>query len=182
MELRSERPDDQGAVADVVTAAFGAHGRTVAALADTLRPSLTDELGLSLVAEHEGQIVGHVMFSTSRLDAPRRLVPVAVLSPVSVRPDWQRRGVGSALIRHGIDAMTARSVPVVFLEGDPNYYQRFGFRPGRELGYRRPSLRIPEPGFQARQLPAHEPWMTGTLVYSAAFWDHDCVGLRQPEA
>lgn len=50
--------------------------------------------------------------------------------------------------------------------------------PGSDLGFRRPSLRIPEPAFQVILLPAYEEWMTGTLVYSRVFWDHDCVGLR----
>jgi putative acetyltransferase len=179
MELRPEREADRAAVADLLTAAFSAHGRAVATLADALRKSITADCGLSLVAEAEGQVVGHVMFSPSLLDAPRRLVPVQVLSPVSVLPGWQGRGVGSALIRHGIDVMAARGVPVVFLEGDPGYYRRFGFAAGEELGYRRPSLRIPPEAFQALQLPAHEPWMTGTLVYSSTFWEHDLVGLRE---
>jgi hypothetical protein len=47
---------------------------------------------------------------------------------------------------------------------------------------RRPSLRIPEAAFQALELPAHEPWMTGTHVYAAAFWSHDAVGLRDDPA
>jgi putative acetyltransferase len=179
MELRPERDADRAAVADLITAAFGARGREVAALAAALRESITAEAGLSLVAEADAQLVGHVIFSPSLLDAPRRLVPVQVVSPVSVLPGWQGRGVGSALIRRGIDIMAARSVPVVFLEGDPGYYRRFGFQPGEELGYRRPSLRIPPAGFQALQLPAHEPWMTGTLVYSSTFWEHDLVGLRE---
>ena len=49
---------------------------------------------------------------------------------------------------------------------------------GSPLGFRRPSLRIPDVAFQVFPLPAHEPWMTGTLVYLHTFWDHDCVGLR----
>jgi putative acetyltransferase len=57
-----------------------------------------------------------------------------------------------------------------------------GFRPGAALGFRKPSLRIPDAGFQARTLTSYEPWMTGTLVYSATFWEHDCVGLRDPAA
>ena len=73
-----------------------------------------------------------------------------------------------------------RGVPVVFLEGDPGYYSRLGFRSATAQGYRTPSLRIPEPAFQALALPAHEPWMTGTLVYPDVFWRHDCVGLRGP--
>jgi putative acetyltransferase len=75
-----------------------------------------------------------------------------------------------------------RSVPAVFLEGSPDYYPRFGFQPGAELGFRKPSLRIPDAAFQVRLLAAYEPWMTGTLVYSEVFWRHDSVGLRDPDA
>ena len=57
-------------------------------------------------------------------------------------------------------------MPLVFLEGSPTYYARFGFRPALEQGFRKPSLRIPDAGFQVFLLPAYEPWMTGTLVYS----------------
>ncbi len=69
-------------------------------------------------------------------------------------------------------------MPVVFLEGDPDYYSRLGFRSGPEQGFRRPSLRIPAVAFQRSRLAAYQPWMTGTLVYSEAFWRHDAVGLR----
>jgi len=72
-------------------------------------------------------------------------------------------------------------VPMVLLEGDPRYYSRLGFLPGADLGLRRPSLRVPEVAFQVLPLPAHEPWMTGTLVYPDVFWRHDAVGLR-PDA
>jgi putative acetyltransferase len=138
--------------------------------------------GLSLVAADEGRVVGHLMFTASRLDAPRRLVDVQVLSPVGVLPQRQRQGIGSALIRRGLAVMAERSVPLVFLEGSPDYYSRFGFVAGAELSFRKPSLRIPDAGFQAIRLPAYEPWMTGTLVYSEAFWQLDLVGLRDPNA
>lgn len=120
------------------------------------------------------------MFTRSLLDAPRRLVEVQVLSPLAVLPGHQRRGVGAALVRHGVEILAARAVPLVFLEGDPAYYTRFGFVPGRDQDFRRPSLRIPEPAFQALKLPAYEAWMTGTLVYAKPFWQHDAVGLRDP--
>jgi putative acetyltransferase len=66
----------------------------------------------------------------------------------------------------------------VFLEGDPGYYVRHGFVPASGMGFRSPSLRIPDPAFQVVAGGACEPWMTGTFVYSETFWALDCVGLR----
>ncbi len=183
MDLREELPGDKESVRDIHRRAFGGdHGLVVADLVDALRETITPTDGLSLVAEHDGQIVGHVMFTRSLLDAPRRLVEVHVLSPLAVMPELQKRGIGSALVRHGLKALAERAVPLVFLEGDPGYYSRFGFAPGCDLGFRKPSLRIPDAGFQAVRLPEYEPWMTGTLVYAEPFWRHDLVGLRDPNA
>jgi putative acetyltransferase len=86
--------------------------------------------------------------------------------------------VGRALVEAGLEEMRARGVPVVFLEGDPAYYSRLGFVAGGPLGFRKPSLRIPDAAFQAMCLPTHEAWMTGTLVYPEVFWRLDAVGLR----
>ena len=182
MELRKELPDDKEPVREIHLRAFGDHGLVVADLVDTLRETITPKDGLSLVAGHDGQIVGHVMFTRSLLDAPRRLVEVHVLSPLAVMPGYQKRGIGSALVRQGLETLARRAVPLVFLEGDPGYYSRFGFAPGGDLGFRKPSLRIPDDAFQAIRLPEHEPWMTGTLVYAEPFWRHDSVGLRDPSA
>jgi putative acetyltransferase len=182
MELREELPGDKETVREIHRRAFGNHGLVVADLVDSLRETITPTDGLSLVAGHDGQIVGHAMFTRSLLDAPRCLVDVQVLSPLGVLPDYHRRGIGSALVRQGLKALAERAVPLVFLEGDPRYYSRFGFAPGGDLGFRKPSLRIPDGAFQAIPLPAYEPWMTGTLVYAEPFWRHDCVGRRDPGA
>jgi putative acetyltransferase len=178
-EIREEEPGDEDPVADVHLEAFGDEGVGIAALVADLRAS-SNAQGASLVAEHGGVVVGHVMFSPGLLDAPARLVPVQVLSPVGVRPDMQRKGIAAALIRHGLELLDARGVPAVFLEGDPRYYRRLGFRPTEPLGFRKPSLRIPDAAFQVLVLAAYEPWMTGTLVYPEVFWRHDAVGLRDP--
>ncbi|HKT02346.1 MAG TPA: hypothetical protein VJT31_22685 [Rugosimonospora sp.] len=84
-------------------------------------------------------------------------------------------------MRHGLRLLDERGVPLVFLEGDPRYYARAGFTPGAAHGFRKPSLRIPDAGFQVVTLSAYQPWMTGTLVYAMTFWDHDGVGLRDPD-
>lgn len=178
MDIRVERPDDEAAVRAVHLAAFGEDGDLVSRLADGLRADLTPGNGLSLVADDDGAVVGHVLFTRSLLDAPPRLVDVQVLSPVGVLPERQGQGIGSALIRRGLEMLADRGVPLVFLEGPPNYYSRLGFEPGADHGFRKPSLRIPDAAFQVVRLPAYEPWMTGTLVYSQVFWDYDAVGLR----
>jgi len=181
MEVRPETIHDRSAVRAVHLAAFGSdHVPVVADLVDELRDAVTRGEGLSLVAEQRDQIVGHVMFSPSLLDAPKRLLAVQVLSPIGVVPARQRQGIGTALIRRGLELLTERDVPLVFLEGAPGYYSRFGFEPGAAHGFRKPSLRIPDAAFQVLRLPAYEPWMTGTLVYSEAFWTHDAVGRREP--
>jgi putative acetyltransferase len=173
---RLERPGDEGEVRGVVRAAFG-DSEGVERIVDDLRTS-DAWTGLSFVAEHEGRVAGHVLFTRSLLDAPDRLVPVLVLSPLAVLPVLQERGIGSALVRYALGELEDRPEPLVFLEGSPAYYARFGFLPGADIGFRRPSRRVPRAAFQVMRLPAYEDWMTGTLVYHRIWWDHDAVGLR----
>jgi putative acetyltransferase len=85
MDLREELPGDRESVRAIHRRAFGDHGLVVADLVDTLRETITLTDGLTLVAEHDGHIAGHVMFTRSLLDAPRRLVEVQVLSPLATR-------------------------------------------------------------------------------------------------
>ncbi len=179
MEIREERPEDQETVAEVHREAFGGeHGPAVAALVEDLREAMRDSDGLSLVAVSDDRVAGHVMFSRGLLDAPARLVAVEILSPVAVMPDMQGMGIAAALIRRGLGLRDSLAVPAVFLEGDPGYYRRLGFVPAKPLGFRRPSLRIPDAAFQVIMLSSYELWMTGTLVYPDAFWRHNLVGRR----
>jgi putative acetyltransferase len=173
--IRPERPGDN--VRDVVLRAFDGK-ELVADLADALRSSDAYVDGMSFVAEDRGELVGQAMLTRALVDAPQRLVDVLVLSPIGVVPDRQRGGVGTALLRHACAAADERAEPLIFLEGDPGYYARQGFEPAGALGFRRPSLRIPPSAFQVRRLAAYRPWMTGTLVYPAPFWNLDAVGLR----
>ena len=177
LAFRLERPDEVEAVDAMVIAAFGED--KLRGLLRDLRGSDAWIDGLSFVTELDGEVVGHVLFTRSLLDAPSRLVDVLVLSPLAVRTDVQGRGIGSALVRHALAEVRERPEPLVFLEGSPRYYPRFGFVPGGDLGFRKPSLRIPDPAFQVVTQPTYEPWMTGTLVYAEAFWRNDSVGLRE---
>lgn len=174
--IRPQRDTDTDAVRGVTARAF-ADQPGVAELVDLLAAGPGR---ISLVAEDgTGAVVGHTMLSRGWVDAPARLAEVLVLSPLSVDPSAQRRGIGTALVRAALREAEAAGAPAVFLEGDPRYYGRFGFVAGATRSFTRPSVRVPEAAFQVVVLPAWEPWISGALVYPEAFWVMDAVGLRE---
>ena len=171
--------DDAPAVLRVVEAAFGPdEGPKVARLVTAL--DAAGSTRASLVAEADGLVVGHVQLSRSWIDARDALVDVLVLSPLSVAPDHQGRGIGTALVAAAVTEAERLGAPAMFLEGDPGYYGGRGWSAAGSLGFAAPSTRIPAPAFQVVLLPAYEPWMRGPLVYCEPFWALDCVGLRDP--
>lgn len=177
--IRAETPQDIPAILQVHLDAFEADA-SIQTLIGELRTHKADLKTLSFVAERQDQIIGHVMLSHSWLDAPKQIIDVYVLSPLGVRTAFQRSGVGKALISYALSAAEGAGVPLVFLEGNPKYYAPRGFEKGADFGFRRPSLRIPEPAFQVYKLNQYDPQdMTGTLVYNSVFWQNDCVGLRK---
>lgn len=178
--IRAQRPDDRAAVRAVIIRAFGEP--EVADLAESLHDTAERNAALAFVAQLGARVVGHVQLSWSWLDVPDRLVDVLVLSPLSVVPEQQGRRIGERLVRRALEAATDCAAPIVFLEGSPGYYARFGFESARGRGFVAPSVRIPDAAFQVVTLPRYQPWMTGALVYADAFWAHDCVGLRPERA
>jgi putative acetyltransferase len=180
VSIRTQRPDssaDRAAVRDLTALAFREEGEKVSQLVEHLQASDAYR-GLSFIAERERRVVGHTMLTRSWLDAPKALVEVLVLSPLSVHPDYQGQGIGRSLVGHALQAAEEAAAPAVFVEGDPSYYGGLGFEHASTRGFTRPSLRIPDDAFQVLTLPAHEEWMTGAVVYCDRFWELDCVGLR----
>lgn len=160
MIVRAERAEDDDAIALVVEAAFGSPDE--ARLVEGFRASAGYLPELALVAEDDGEVVGHVMFTLTELVDGTSIL---MLSPLAVRPDRQRTGVGTALVREGLRVSAERTEPLVIVEGDPRYYSRFGFVAGSELGLERPYDRIPEAAFQALRLPAYVERARGRVVY-----------------
>ena len=177
--MRPEQEQDHAAVREVHARAFG-HPDRVPDLVDDLRTVRAPLPPLSFVAtvDDGDRVVGHVMLTGSRLDTLERLVAVYALSPLGVLPEFQRSGIGTALVEHALAAADAQGVPLVFLEGSPAYYGARGFDDAEPLGFRPPTLRNAPGAYQVARLSAYEDWMVGTLVYSDVFWAHDCVGLR----
>ena len=134
LDIRPEAPADIAAIRAVNRAAFP--GPNEAALVDLARAR--GKAALSLVAVNGGAVLGHVLFSPLSLEAPRPradAVPRGLgLGPVAVLPERQRTGIGSRLIRAGLDAARRQGYDYVVLLGDPAYYSRFGFRPARAFG------------------------------------------------
>ena len=162
MIVRAERDSDFPEIFAVVQAAFG--DEPVGPLVDALRPLLGYLPDLALVAEDEGEIVGYVMFSYADVAEGGR---VLMLSPLGVRPDRQRQGVGSALVEEGLRRAREQGEPVVIVEGDPRYYSRFGFRRASELGLEDPHEDIPDGAYQALAYAPDHP--RGRVVYPPPF-------------
>jgi putative acetyltransferase len=153
-----------------VAAAFGKQAEAVLverlwADTDVYRP------GLSLVAEADGAIVGHVLVTTAWLDE-RGGHAIASLAPLAVAPGHQRTGVGSALLHAVCAVCDDRGEPFVVLQGDPRYYSRVGFEPSAPLGITAdlPDWASPEAA-QLRRLNAYDPSVTGRIVLPDAFDD-----------
>jgi len=175
-QVRVMRPDEFDAMRAVSVAAFD--DDSIGELLDALRASWAWHDELCFVAEVDGEIVAQVLYTQSVLDAPKELTTVLVLSPVGVRPDLHHRGIGTQLITESLGIVEERPEPAVFLEGNPVYYERFGFVAAGQLGFRKPSLRIPDAAFQIRPSKDFAADLSGTLVYQDAFWSTDSVGLR----
>lgn len=107
---------------------------------------------LSLLAEMEGERVGHALFTALRLVGTAGPVGCALLAPLAVLPSNQRSGVGRGLIEHGCRVLAGRGIDLVFVLGDPRYYTRCGFRPAFPLGLRAPYPIEPEEAWMVRAL------------------------------
>lgn len=180
--VRAEGGSDREGVLEVVFAAFSQGGREDHGH-DVVR--IWDGLGVDRragsVAEDAGEVVGHVGLSRAWVDARRALVEVWVLSPLSVVPQRQGAGIGTALVAAAIETARGSGVPVLFLEGSPVYYGARGFERADRHGFLPAALeRTPRPAFQCVLFDSHEPWMTGQLIYPGIWWEHDATGLRDP--
>jgi putative acetyltransferase len=146
MKIRQEKPNDRQAVYQINAAAFGRHDE--ADLVDALRSA--DVPVISLVAEAEGEIIGHALFTQVSIPGWESAAFMA-LGPIAVLPGWQQQGVGSALVEAGLDACRTRGCTAVFVLGHPTYYPRFGFVPSTRFGIDS-EFGVPEEVFMAQEL------------------------------
>ena len=166
--IRPERDVDHAAIAEVVRAAFVRHPDEVAAFVERIRASEQFIPELALVAEDSSGVIAHVMLSWIGVEGGAR-PRILNLTPMSVRPDRQRLGVGTRLIQDALGRAEAAGEPAVMVEGIPAYYPRFGFERASELGFVPPHPTIPDEAFMLKRLPGYSNDLAGRIVYPPAF-------------
>ena len=164
MRIRDEQEADRPAVREIVSAEFDTGAE--ADLLDDLRAEA--EPVVSLVAEEGGAVVGHVMFSPVSI-AEHPDAKLMGLAPLAVRYEYQGRGIGSALVRSGLERCREVGAIGVVALGHPEYYPRFGFSPASRFGLKC-EYDVPEGAFLALELePGALAGKPGTVRYHEAF-------------
>jgi len=162
--VRDEMPDDRLAIREAIGLAFGREDE--ADLVDALRDG--GFVRASLVAEVERVVVAHILLSDLRIVGATGTVAALALAPMAVLPEYQRRGIGSQLIRTALDACREQGHRIVVVLGHPHFYQRFGF--SSELAGSLESPFSGKPSFMAGELIRGAlKGVTGKVQYAAPF-------------
>jgi putative acetyltransferase len=165
IRIRPQTPADSPHVRAVTEAAFGQP--LEAALVERLQAACPE--AVSLVAD-DGEVVGHILFTPVTVEAGSRRVEGMGLAPMAVRPDRQREGIGSALVRYGLDLLRSRGCPFVIVLGHPSFYPRFGFELASRHALRSQWEGIPDEAFMVRVLdPTAMVGVAGVARYRPEF-------------
>ena len=138
MNIREASALDLEAVLWVERLAFGQDEEAELVKALLVDPSAKPVL--SLLAFHEDDAVGHILFTRARLSNAQEATSPVILAPLAVVPDFQRQGIGGKLIEKGLQLLSKSGVDLVFVLGYPGYYLRHGFNPAGSLGFEAPYL------------------------------------------
>lgn len=171
LAIRPEQPADFAAIRQVLVAAFG--DDEVADGVDRIRESWIYRPATSLVAASDGEVVGHVMITGCTVTGEAGERQVAMLTPLGVLPDHQRRGIGAALVRAALAGAEEAGEPYVVLEGSPKYYGALGFRAARDHGI---EMELPDwapaEAAQVYLLPTYDPAdraLRGKITYPPVY-------------
>ena len=162
MIIRKEIQSDVGAISDITKAAFEHHpysNNTEQFIINALRAA--NALTISLVAEVDGKLVGHIAFSPVTFsDGSENWYG---LGPISVEPDYQKQGIGTKLVNEGLRLLKDLGAEGCVLVGNPNYYERFGFRSLNGLKHEG----VPQENFLALSFCSRIP--VGVVQFHQAF-------------
>lgn len=164
VSARPEEMGDYAVVREVNELAFGRPEE--ARLVDAVRGSGD---AVSLVAAIDGEVVGHILFTRVEIGAGAASVKAAGLAPMAVRPEHQRAGIGSQLVRAGLEACRRLGYDVVVVLGHPGFYPRFGFVPANTKGLAYESPVPPEAFMVVELTPGTLRGVTGVVRYHREF-------------
>lgn len=141
--IRKERAEDILHIRAINLQAFGqpAEARIVEELRRNCSPFL------SLVAEEDGRLIGHILFTPAVIDNGGKCMEGMGLAPMAVLPQRQRQGIGSELVTYGLKLLRQRACPFVIVLGHPQFYPRFGFTPAARRGIRSQWEGVPDEAF-----------------------------------
>ena len=142
VDIRVETDADHDAIRVINRAAFGQP--IEGAIVDALRDS---EGSVSLVAEEEDRIVGHILFTAVTVGPASGQRAGLALGPMAVAPEYQNKGIGSALVREGLERVREAECPYVIVLGHANYYPRFGFVPASRFAVKSQWEGVPDEAF-----------------------------------
>ena len=149
IQIRPETAEDIEAIRKINTAAFETEAE--AGLVDALRDSGIPLI--SLVAKVDQKIVGHILFSPMTLSGKSTIVKIAGLAPMAVMPDYQKRGIGTAIVKKGLKQCISIGYQAAVVLGHPEYYPRFGFGPASRFGIKS-EYDVPDEVFMVKELVA----------------------------
>jgi putative acetyltransferase len=169
IHIRPERPEDIESIDEINRLAFG--GEEEAKLIKAIRGSDYFLPELSLVAVEDDRIVGHILFSPVTIESSEdsKSTEALALAPMAVVPEYQNKGIGTELVKHGLKVCKKLGYTIVIVVGHPEYYPRFGFKPAREYSLEAP-FEVPDDAFMALELvPGALKNVRGMVKYNPAF-------------
>jgi putative acetyltransferase len=167
IQIRAERNEDKEVIRFINDAAF--KGNKESKLVEAIRNSELFVPELSLVAEADGQIIGHILFSIVSIILDDKEIPTLALAPMAVDPNYQNQGVGSLLVKEGLTRAKANGFEHVVVLGHPDFYPKFDFVPASTKGMESP-FPVPDEVFMVLELKEGSlNGMKGKIVYPPAF-------------
>lgn len=163
--VRRSGKTDHERIAAIYPAAFPEED-----LQPLVRTLLAQKTGVhSFVAEKSGDLVGHILLT--QCSVAEHQAPVGLLGPLAVAPIWQRKGIGSVLVRHGVEQLQTLQMTDLFVLGDPDFYTRFGFRPTHSVAPPHPLPESWQPAWQSLNLIGDNHTLQGSLDVPAPWRD-----------
>jgi putative acetyltransferase len=160
MRIRNATDMDREDILSVERAAFG-YDKEANLVRDLMNDTSAKPL-YSLLAYEDDRAVGHILFTSAIIEGAEEDVTISLLAPLAVIPEFQKKGVGGELIRHGLVYLAAAGVDLVFVLGHPGYYPRYGFKPAGVQGFEAP-YPIPEEHAGAWMVQELRPGVIGSV-------------------